>query len=725
MAHPHATGPAVDNDAHLSTENVNEAFIPPQPGPHFSSFLPSIQDTSARNSYINSTPATPDVSRPFLSEGAIQDPFLDKPEDGPTGAINKPARRRWPLFVVGGAIAAVVIVLAVVLPVTLVHKHHGGGGSSSGTSDGGAHDPTATANPESPTGALTGGNGTVIQADDGSTFTYINNFGGFWVDDPQNPFNNSAKAQSYTPSLDEPWVWGEDLIRGVNLGGWLVTEPFIVPALYEKYQNVSTLPGGQAVDEWTLSIAMRNDTSPGGGIQQLEDHYKTFITEQDFAQIAGAGLNWIRLPVPYWAIEVWPGEPFLANTAWTYALKALKWARKYGLRVYFELHTAPGSQNGNNHSGRLGPINFLNGPMGVANAQRTLEYIRVLAEFVSQPEYQSVVQAFGPINEPLMGIIGRDVLDSFYLEVYDMLRTITGIGKGASMVMHDGFLGLTPWKDFLPGADRLVLDTHPYVAFGGGLDQPLDYWPPAACRAFQVNQSNIDFGPTITGEFSAAINDCGKWLKNVGANASFPDCGPWDDWPTWTQDMKDGIKSFVMASMDAMHMPGYFFWTWKIGNSTDTGIASSPMWSYQLGLENGWIPADPRDAVGTCDTLDVPFNTPFNGSYPSWQTGGAGAGTIAPTATAALEEYPPTLSNAMNANPTLLPHYTDVSANPTLPAPTFSAATTTGGDGWADAQDTMLAPAPVPGCVYPDAWAAPQESTSFVCGAAATASATS
>ncbi len=163
----------------------------------------------------------------------------------------------------------------------------------------------------------------------------------------------------------------------------------------------------------------------------------------------------------------------------------------------------------------------------------------------------------------------------------------------------------------------------------------------------------------------------------------------------------------------------------KIGNSTDTGIASSPMWSYQLGLENGWIPADPRDAVGTCDTLDVPFNTPFNGSYPSWQTGGAGAGTIAPTATAALEEYPPTLSNAMNANPTLLPHYTDVSANPTLPAPTFSAATTTGGDGWADAQDTMLAPAPVPGCVYPDAWAAPQESTSFVCGAAATASATS
>ena len=144
----------------------------------------------------------------------------------------------------------------------------------------------------------------------------------------------------------------------------------------------------------------------------IHSYHAVSQTEQDFAQIAGAGLNWIRLPIPYWAIETWPGEPFLARKAWDYALLALKWARKYGLRVYIELHTAPGSQNGLNHSGHLGPINFLNGPMGVANAQRMTEYIRVLAQFISQPEYEGVVQGFSPINEPLMGIIGRDVLDS-------------------------------------------------------------------------------------------------------------------------------------------------------------------------------------------------------------------------------------------------------------------------------------------------------------------------
>ena len=69
----------------------------------------------------------------------------------------------------------VIIVLAVVLPVTLVHKHHGS------TADGGGpantHDASPTSNSESPSGATTGGDGTVIVTEDGTTFTYRNKFG--------------------------------------------------------------------------------------------------------------------------------------------------------------------------------------------------------------------------------------------------------------------------------------------------------------------------------------------------------------------------------------------------------------------------------------------------------------------------------------------------------------------------------------------------------------------
>lgn len=41
-------------------------------------------------------------------------------------------------------------------------------------------------------------------------------------------------------------------------------------------------------------------------------------TEKDFAEIAGAGLNFVRIPMPYWAIETRGSEPFLAGTSWTY-----------------------------------------------------------------------------------------------------------------------------------------------------------------------------------------------------------------------------------------------------------------------------------------------------------------------------------------------------------------------------------------------------------------------
>lgn len=54
---------------------------------------------------------------------------------------------------------------------------------------------------------------------------------------------------------------------------------------------------------------------------------------------------------------------------------------------------------GYNHSGKRGQVNFLNGVMGIANAQRMLDYIRIIAEFISQPEYKDVVQMFGVINE--------------------------------------------------------------------------------------------------------------------------------------------------------------------------------------------------------------------------------------------------------------------------------------------------------------------------------------
>lgn len=64
------------------------------------------------------------------------------------------------------------------------------------------------------------------------------------------------------------WCAPHEPFLSVNLGGWFVLEPFISPALFQKYPT--------AVDEWSLSTLMAADTA-NGGLAQLENHYNTFI----------------------------------------------------------------------------------------------------------------------------------------------------------------------------------------------------------------------------------------------------------------------------------------------------------------------------------------------------------------------------------------------------------------------------------------------------------------
>ncbi|OBZ65976.1 putative glucan 1,3-beta-glucosidase D [Grifola frondosa] len=453
--------------------------------------------------------------------------------------VRKPLYKR-PLFWFGALVALAVVVLAVVLPIIFVvvkpNQHHNTS-ANTGTnqnSDPGSSSTGGNGDPASSTGATTGGDGSTVTTADGST-----------VSDPKNPFDNSARPNSWTPPLNTSWTWGEDHIYGVNLGGLFVLEPFIVPTIYQESTG--------AVDEWTLSTLL----SQNGSLQSaLEDHYNTFITEQDIAEIAGgictegAGLNWIRLPIPFWAIETWAdvgvdasgnnvAEPFLAQVCWKYILRVIGWARKYGIRINLDLHTAPGSQNGYNHSGKLGQVNFLNGPMGIANAERMLDYIRIITEFISQPEYKDVIPMFGIINEALLSTIGRDQLSSFYLRAHDMIRSITGIGAGNGpfISIHDGFQGMSSWAGFLTGSDRIALDTHPYFAFDGQPNtQPINVtavggdgvemggvWPKQACNSWgpQMNASRNNFGVSIAGEFSNGYNDCGLFVEGVGGTPHF------------------------------------------------------------------------------------------------------------------------------------------------------------------------------------------------------------
>nr|XP_031862199.1 uncharacterized protein CI109_002161 [Kwoniella shandongensis]KAA5529271.1 hypothetical protein CI109_002161 [Kwoniella shandongensis] len=625
-----------------------------------------------------------------------------------------PTKRRWLFF---GVPIGLVVIAAVVVGVIVGTQHKSSSNSSgssstsgaskngtkTGTGNGKGGQTTESFNPFITTGS--GKDGSIVTTDLGLNFTYTNAFGGSWAQDPYNPYHVSGRAQSWSPSLLEDWVWGQHIVRGVNLGGWLVTEPFIVPALYEQYQDSTP----KAVDEYTLSQAMGADLAT-----KMEEHYKTFITEEDFALIASAGLNYVRIALGYWAVETQEGEPYLPKVAWTYFLKAVTWGRKYGIRILIDFHALPGSQNGWNHSGKAGTVNWMYGVMGIANAERSLETIRSITEFISQDGIRQGVPMLGLVNEVMAKTVGKDVMAAFYYQAYKTVRDITGYGsgKGPILLVHEGFLGVAAWSGFLSGADRLALDQHPYLAFAAQSTATHATQASTVCSwGGGTNDSSTSFGLTFGGEWSNAVNDCGYWLNGVGSTPSYNAlgadyCKQSEEYFNWSEDTRQGIMSYTMANMDALQ--NWFFWTWKIGNSTVMGYQPSPLWHYKLGWESGWIPRDPRAAGGHCGAIGVGGNQ-FAGKYPASATGSFSSPTpvIAADQLASHSVWPPTSLGPNFTDPAqiaLFPTYTQTGTRVVLPTASHPVNATNVGSGWANADDTTGAWVKVAGCDYPDGY---------------------
>lgn len=188
----------------LPSSGINEGeFIPPIPRLD-STFAPSIS-----GDYGTSTPttpaigaATPDVSNPFLAPaeragdaGMIpkEEATENTPMTGGYPAASKTKRPLWQYLAVASAVI-IIVVLAVILPVyfTVIKPHHDNSSSDSSSNggSGGSNGGGSSSNPESPSGAVTGGNGSMITTADNVTFMYINNFGGFCT---------------YIRSLNLPW----------------------------------------------------------------------------------------------------------------------------------------------------------------------------------------------------------------------------------------------------------------------------------------------------------------------------------------------------------------------------------------------------------------------------------------------------------------------------------------------------------------------------------------
>lgn len=130
------------------------------------------------------------------------------------------------------------------------------------------------------------------------------------------------------------WPYGERKIRGVNAGSWLVLERWMNPA-----NGVFAGVPDSVNDEYQLCEYLGYDAAE----QRLRAHWDTWVTEAHFEFWASTGLNHVRVPIGYWALDIQPGEPWV-NGSWEYVVKAAEWSKKYDLQLIIDLHGAPGSQ---------------------------------------------------------------------------------------------------------------------------------------------------------------------------------------------------------------------------------------------------------------------------------------------------------------------------------------------------------------------------------------------
>ncbi|RUS35069.1 glycoside hydrolase superfamily [Jimgerdemannia flammicorona] len=433
-------------------------------------------------------------------------------------------------------------------------------------------------------------------------------------------YDNTARANPNVPPLTESFPYGSQPIRGVNLGGWLVLEPFITPSIFDPYNPNPYNASQGIIDEWTISAYLGTTAARS----LLDNHYATWVTEKDIRRIADVGLDHIRIPIAYWAIDVQKDEPYIPHLSLFYFLRVLEWARKYGLRVNVDMHALPGSQNGWNHSGRSGIIGWLNGTLGSYNAyNRSLPIIAQVAKIVSQPRYRNVVTMFGLVNEPYMPSLVIDTVLKWEEDAYNVVR---GEGFTGVVVISDGFMGLNTWTGKMQpaqGYTDVALDTHFYQIFTRPQLATTHYQKisvdctDARTSLMASGNRSTGFGPTILGEWSVAETDCTHFLNGVGLgnrfDGTFVDggaavcpnctCKGLNDTTNWTPVYKQFLQAFAQSQIDGYtNSWGWFYWNFK--------TESEPHWSYFDLVDLGILPQKAYAPTWTCaqNLSSVPVN---------------------------------------------------------------------------------------------------------------------
>ena len=325
----------------------------------------------------------------------------------------------------------------------------------------------------------------------------------------------------------------EDFLYGVNLGGWLIVEKWMTPSLFV---------GTEAVDEYTLAQSEI-------GQQRLIAHRQQFITEADIQWLAEHGVNALRVPVGYWVLDgVFDSQVRQASSV-EQLDDLMAWASAYGMNVLLDLHGAVGSQNGKDHSGRVGSVDWRRGD----NQTKT---IAALETIVKRYRDNPALWGIELINEPQRGKLGWRLM-RWYRRAYRAVRK--NARPGTYTVFSDAY---APW--LLTGALRqrrhfpVAMDVHFYQIFGAKdktrtVAEQIQFAAKHRHRQIKWLQH---WQPLVIGEWSGALPQ--------SASA-------------------EQTRAYIAAQQQSFAASlGWFYWTYK--------LEGGGAWNFRQLIENGNFP---------------------------------------------------------------------------------------------------------------------------------------
>ncbi|GJP54848.1 hypothetical protein CLOM_g13874 [Closterium sp. NIES-68] len=294
-----------------------------------------------------------------------------------------------------------------------------------------------------------------------------------------------------------------------------------------------------------------------------ENIRQNFITEADWQKMQSLGVNTVRIPLAYWiGLDAAPEFPFVPGASayldWAFAMGS-----KYGVRIWFSVHVAPGSQAGKGNA-RDGLIRWRG-----ANIKRTLDFVTWLANrYGADPMWLGM----GLLNEPVVGgangYAGVELEDmrGYYSDAFNAIRARCVCCFVAMEGRVGSNFGDVMWHMSDVWHNNVILEQHIYEVFGNffsskGVDWEIDY-------AYTTRKTNIiNFQQQVGRQLLV-----GEFCNAMGNSAT-----------------AEQQANFSLAQMKAFSYAkaGWFFWSWKL-NTTGTHH-----WQFVNSYERGWLPKKP------------------------------------------------------------------------------------------------------------------------------------